>query len=230
MFQISEVNDNTEDIFYEVSNILKEGQKDVINIDTLVGLMRGRNLTLLGRNDLQENYNYPALRKYNEDIIQETVNLNNKITYENNEIQIENKVEGFVQYYTSIKPDHQIQNFENTKESLARDITFYKKIKNFIDEINNIPEVPFKNNMDMENFKEPSMRTNNDIIRNYLSGNIDLKISSGQVYMMASAGPPYTADKQIKPFQWSKSMFQNIAHLGQIDLFNFDLVQTKWVW
>jgi hypothetical protein len=181
--------------------------------------MRGLNLTLLGRNDIPEGGNI-NLKKYKDgDLSKENIL---EITTEIEEIS--NQVGDVISKKHS---DHN-KNFESSKESTITTFSFYKKIKNII-KLEDSSEESVAN-IDEENEIQSSLEKHNDIIKNILSGNIDLKISTGQVSSIASAGPPFTADNQIKPFQWSKSSFEKIAHLGQQDLFNFGLVETSWMW
>ena len=42
---------------------------------------------------------------------------------------------------------------------------------------------------------------------------------------IAIGGPTYD---HMPPFQWSKSDFKNIPHVGQPDLWKFTPVQHKW--
>ena len=64
------------------------------------------------------------------------------------------------------------------------------------------------------------------------SGAIDAKLSSaswmasadGAMRVLAKSGPTFETQK---PFQWSTSAFNHIAHIGLPDLFNFEWVDFE---
>jgi hypothetical protein len=49
-----------------------------------------------------------------------------------------------------------------------------------------------------------------------------------KLQFIAIAGPPY--NEYIPPFQWSKSDYQNLPHLGHPDVFQYKPVLFKWKW
>jgi len=60
----------------------------------------------------------------------------------------------------------------------------------------------------------------------------DMKLTTAdliaKLQFIAIAGPPYT--EYIPPFQWSKSDYQNLPHLGHPDVFQYQPVLFKWKW
>lgn len=43
--------------------------------------------------------------------------------------------------------------------------------------------------------------------------------------MLAASGPTWD---QLPPFQWSRSPFHNVLHMGQPDLWTFSPIQVPW--
>lgn len=60
-------------------------------------------------------------------------------------------------------------------------------------------------------------------------GGIDVKVTSvalaKYMSMLAASGPTWD---QLPPFQWSKSPFHNMLHMGQPDLWMFSPVRVPW--
>uniref|UniRef100_A0ABK0LJF5 Phospholipase B-like n=1 Tax=Rattus norvegicus TaxID=10116 RepID=A0ABK0LJF5_RAT len=66
-------------------------------------------------------------------------------------------------------------------------------------------------------------------LRQRAHGGIDVKVTSvalaKYMSMLAASGPTWD---QLPPFQWSKSPFHNMLHMGQPDLWMFSPVKVPW--
>jgi len=60
----------------------------------------------------------------------------------------------------------------------------------------------------------------------------DMKLTTAdliaKLQFIAIGGPPY--NEYIPPFQWSKSDYQNLPHLGHPDVFQYQPVLFEWKW
>lgn len=66
-------------------------------------------------------------------------------------------------------------------------------------------------------------------LRQRAHGGIDVKVTSvalaKYMSMLAASGPTWD---QLPPFQWSKSPFHNMLHMGQPDLWMFSPIKVPW--
>ncbi|XP_026634188.1 putative phospholipase B-like 2 isoform X2 [Microtus ochrogaster] len=66
-------------------------------------------------------------------------------------------------------------------------------------------------------------------LRQRAHGGIDVKVTSfslaKHMSMLAASGPTWD---QLPPFQWSRSPFHNMLHMGQPDLWTFSPIQVPW--
>ncbi|XP_064424063.1 putative phospholipase B-like 2 isoform X2 [Latimeria chalumnae] len=66
-------------------------------------------------------------------------------------------------------------------------------------------------------------------LKQRLHGGIDMKVTSFEMHksyqMKAISGPTWD---QVLPFQWSKSPYDNLTHMGHPDLWEFPVVWVQW--
>lgn len=71
-----------------------------------------------------------------------------------------------------------------------------------------------------------------DIDKTY-TGLLDLKVAIAQTDgFVAASGPPFTYDggMDVEPFRWSDSPIRHLPHYGQPDAWPFTLVASEWFW
>ncbi|XP_014244250.1 putative phospholipase B-like lamina ancestor [Cimex lectularius] len=205
-----------------VLDVLSKGQKDVVDEETMVKLMRHPEITALGRSDIF------------------VLNITGDMTYQ----MVDDT--GFSVHYNP----HKIKNQSHahfvanqvSEESAKGDHDLDVHNKGFQDMFNGMINGKGPNDR-LKDIRWPSTGNKvhrvhainedpNDSFREY-DGLIDLKISLGHAAFKAAAGPPYTEYSdtvKVAPFQWSKTSLKSIPHYGQGDKWEFTPTLEKWVW
>ncbi|KAL1140269.1 hypothetical protein AAG570_000201 [Ranatra chinensis] len=190
------------DFFKSTEKILREGQVNIVDRGSLVSFMRGPDLTKIGRSDIVGDE--PTSSAYHD------------------YLNISNEIDGLLKEVSG-KENSRHSKDEGTMENKLlvgnKPLAFYTSPESITEDQN-------------DKLKDIPIVQNPGILHKEMNGNIDLKISSGGPTFTAYAGPPYNNEGQfaIEPFQWSKTLFNDICHQGQPDVWDFEPVETDWVW
>lgn len=231
-----------------VEKILKAGQKNVTDLDSLIKLLRSPDLTLIGRSDLSlsdiQNYTQYWEINYNQSQnTRSTTEMNYIITSDldsvlNKSDLSEHSVDEDDILNSTKNHIHVGKYYGHSFRDIFKTITSLKKLNEELELIEKNSKNTNQQN-DVLPHTDRQLHINKSIITESkvlslreFSGIIDFKICIRDG-LYAAAGPPYSKDNGpifVEPFQWSKSPINYLPHIGQSDIWNFDVVKVEWVW
>lgn len=210
-----------------VMNVLKNGLEKVSDVQSLIGLMRGPELALVGRTDLLDTLE-PNLTSYGHISRAERSQLSNNTGRNGNTKPVINNInlnnsalknnDFMVKYSTTLYKVFPLKSlFSLVQPPTLREVLMRNS------------SARRKNLQTLTADANPKYNKTLHII----NGIIDLKVARDDGSYLAAAGPPFSLEnkeKLVEPFQWSKSRINYLPHNGHSDVWNFQPVAANFVW
>lgn len=242
-----------------IIEVLQDGQKKVVDVQSLVDLMRGPELALAGRADLHSAISlFPQTRRTNQykSIVKPSKEglshhddgqmKNVQYVSKNGKFFKSSSMQGnnFTLIYNSswlnlynLKNEISLlsSSVKKTNTSREKASVRHSQILHHSKQLNNFYRVPNKLGIIRKNetkSAEPIQSGQAYPLRT-IDGIIDLKLSDSNAKFLAAAGPPYNLQNKmrtIEPFQWSKSSIKYLPHDGHSDIWKYDPVEANFVW
>lgn len=242
-----------------IMQFLFEGQKNVTDTETLIDLMRGPELAMVGRTDLHDSIishtlHDPVTSNGN----QQSKSMSKSSLQDEKSSTIPSRFQTSIKFPTSdLNPKHNFSVLYNSSWlrlfNLKNDIllTSQPKEKRSSEKVE--PSVRHSKIVGLQRPEYvPQPHTINRIKRidgetnsnvNHSSGTrlplltidgvIDLKLTDTNDKFLAVAGPPFNLQNKLRtvePFQWSKSPINYLPHDGQADIWKYEPVEANFVW
>lgn len=200
-------------IAVETEKVLKTGQMNITNLPSLINLLRGPDLSLVGRTDLLISQAFePASLKTDQSNVSET----NKSAKTSPQLIFYNKDSS----YKILLNESQVHILH-----LKRMVSVVQSLKSEFDSLI-VGQKSHKSN------KKPPIDPKNKTFSS-VNGIIDLKVTKNNDHFLAAAGPPFNVDdknRSVAPFQWSKSRINYLPHSGHTDVWNYQPIAANFVW
>lgn len=213
----------------KIIHVLKDGQRNVSDMQSLVRLMRGPELALAGRTDLLDTQKLPVESRNPSFDAEDT----NSVVDSVEEIESGNRNSDVAVKYV---------NSDNKDFIMRYNTTLYRifQMKNVVSLVRPAPtslrKVLTRSTSTRRRSSQPrssdsSPRSGKGL--SIINGIIDLKVARESGHFLAAAGPPFNLEnkeKVVEPFQWSKSRLRYLPHNGHSDVWDFQPVAANFVW
>lgn len=202
-------------IAVETEKVLKTGQINITNLSSLINLLRGPDLSLVGRTDLliAQASELAALKTDQSDV-----------SGTNNESE---KVSPQLIFYNKDSNSHKILLNETHVHFLH-----LKKMVSVVQSLKSEFDALIVGEKGHKSRKVPPSDPKNKTFSS-VNGIIDLKVTKNNDHFLAAAGPPFNVDdknRTVAPFQWSKSRINYLPHSGHADVWNYQPIIANFVW
>ncbi|XP_065210188.1 putative phospholipase B-like 2 isoform X2 [Planococcus citri] len=240
-----------------ILEVLRQGQQNVTDIDSLINLMRGPELVLAGRTDLHDSIisysptdSTSSNGKPNESSTKNSSQANkssalplriqNSMKLSNADVNVKRNFNviynsSWLNLFTLkndillTSPPEEKRSLENVQPNVRHDkIVGSQRVENE-PKINTVHRT--KRITDETNSNNNPSGSKLPLIT--IDGVIDLKLTDTNDKFLAVAGPPFNLQNKlrtIEPFQWSKSPINYLPHDGQADIWKYEPVEANFVW
>lgn len=202
-------------IAIETEKVLKTGQINITNLPSLINLLRGPDLSLVGRTDLHIALApEPAALKTDQPYASKTNNESTK------------NLPQFV-FYNKDSSSYKILLNETQVH-----ILHLKKLVSVLHSLRSEFDSLLVGEKGHKPHKHPPNDSKNKTFSS-VNGIIDLKVTENNNHFLAAAGPPFNVDdknRPVAPFQWSKSRINYLPHSGHADVWNYQPIAANFVW
>lgn len=233
-----------------IMEVLRDGQRNVSNIQSLIDVMRGPELALVGRTDLHDSIVSRPMLYTSATSSAKQSDLKNikpvKSSLRSDEKSVTRS--SYVQEYAT---------FSNSNSSIMQNFgliynSSWFNLFNLKNEVimTSSPRKKHDLNLTQANVRHSKIfqRRKQDSKLLYgvsssqsedfsplltIDGVIDLKLTNCNDKFLAVAGPPFNLQNKVRtiePFQWSKSSISFLPHNGHSDVWKYEPVEANFVW